>query len=103
MPSAFTGGSMVRILCSFYGAHNRSSESLYALFYDSRRNVKLALDLNACGVAVGHNHPSGIVSPSSDDLLFTHKLSQALALFNIDLLNHVVIGRDPHNFFEIPV
>ena len=44
-------------------------------------------------IIVAHNHPSGTVEPSPNDVAVTRKLKQAGDLLDIDLLDHVVIGR----------
>ena len=44
-------------------------------------------------IIVAHNHPSGTVDPSPNDVAVTRKLKQAADLLDIDLLDHVVIGR----------
>jgi len=53
-----------------------------------------ALELNAALVVIAHNHPSGDPSPSEEDILFTKRLSEALDLVGIKLLDHIVIGRE---------
>jgi len=53
-----------------------------------------ALELNAALVVIAHNHPSGDPSPSEEDILFTKRLSEALDLVGIKLLDHIVIGAD---------
>ncbi len=47
----------------------------------------------AAAVVVAHNHPSGDPSPSGEDLRITAELAQAGRLLDIELLDHVVIGR----------
>jgi len=47
----------------------------------------------AAAIVVVHNHPSGDPTPSGDDLRITAELAQAGALLDIDLLDHLVIGR----------
>lgn len=47
----------------------------------------------AAAVIVAHNHPSGDVSPSADDLRITSELAEAGRLLDIELLDHLVIGR----------
>jgi len=58
-----------------------------------REVVKLALSHNAAGVIFAHNHPSGLAEPSRADELLTSALKQALALVDVKVLDHFVIGR----------
>ena len=57
-----------------------------------REVVRAALRLNAAAVLVAHNHPSGEVEPSAADRAVTARLKQALALVDVRLLDHVVVG-----------
>lgn len=57
-----------------------------------REVVKHALRLNAAAIIVSHNHPSGEVAPSAADRAVTARLKQALALVDIRLLDHVIVG-----------
>lgn len=57
--------------------------------------VQRALKVNAAAVVVGHNHPSGVAEPSAADRHLTTQLKQALALVEIRLLDHFVIGDGP--------
>ena len=57
-----------------------------------REVARQALRLNAAAVLVAHNHPSGVVEPSAADRAVTSRLKQALALLDIRLLDHVVVG-----------
>ena len=45
-------------------------------------------------IAVIHNHPSGIADPSADDKKITKKLAKAAKILEIQLVDHVIIGRD---------
>ncbi len=54
--------------------------------------VKRALKLGAAALVVAHNHPSGVAEPSAADRELTERLRQALALVEIRLLDHVVVG-----------
>src|SRR5690606_20649337 len=60
-----------------------------------REVVRHALACNAAAVIVGHNHPSGSPEPSAADRAVTARLKQALALVDIRLLDHFVIGDGP--------
>jgi DNA repair protein RadC len=54
--------------------------------------VKLALSRNAAAVILAHNHPSGVAEPSQADELITSRLREALALVDIRVLDHIVVG-----------
>lgn len=57
-----------------------------------RQVVKRALLLNAAALIVTHNHPSGIPEPSEADRQLTQRLKDALALIEVRLLDHFVVG-----------
>lgn len=63
------------------------------LIADCKLIVRHALNLVASGLIVVHNHPSGTPSPSREDELFTQRLKDAAALFDINLLDHIIIAR----------
>ncbi len=54
--------------------------------------VKQALGLNAAAMILAHNHPSGVADPSQADHLITRRLRDALALVDIRVLDHLVVG-----------
>ena len=58
-----------------------------------------AIKANAAGMIVVHNHPSGDPSPSPEDVAVTRTLVEAGKLLDIDLLDHLVIGR--HRFVSL--
>lgn len=60
-----------------------------------REVAKRALFHHAAAVIFAHNHPSGINEPSQADRAITDKLKQALALFDIRVLDHFIIGDGP--------
>jgi DNA repair protein RadC len=57
-----------------------------------REVVKAALRCNAAAVVLAHNHPSGVAEPSAADQTLTKRLKDALALVDIRVLDHVVVG-----------
>lgn len=59
-----------------------------------RSVIRNALLSNAISVIVAHNHPSGNVTPSKNDVAFTKRLAKACAFMGINLLDHLVIGAD---------
>lgn len=60
----------------------------------ARDVVRRGLHHNAAAVIFAHNHPSGLAEPSRADELLTQALKQALALVDIKVLDHFVIGGD---------
>ena len=64
-----------------------------------REIMKVALELNAAAIILAHNHPSGSVEPSRSDRNITTKISKAAALFDISLLDHIIVGRDRTSSF----
>ncbi|MDT8311690.1 MAG: DNA repair protein RadC [Methylophaga sp.] len=57
-----------------------------------REVVKQALKHNAAAVIFAHNHPSGIAEPSQADIQITRRLRSALALIDIRVLDHIIVG-----------
>lgn len=57
--------------------------------------VQRALALNAAAVIFAHNHPSGIAEPSQADQRITTRLCEALALVEIRVLDHMIVGDGP--------
>ncbi len=57
-----------------------------------REVVKQALAHNAAAVILAHNHPSGVAEPSRADEVLTQRLKDALALVDIRVLDHLVVG-----------
>lgn len=57
-----------------------------------REIVKRSLALNAAAAILAHNHPSGKAEPSEADRLLTEELKKALALVDVMVLDHMVVG-----------
>jgi DNA repair protein RadC len=57
-----------------------------------REVVKTALDGNAAAVILAHNHPSGDPTPSQADIEITKHIKKALALIDVRVLDHVIVG-----------
>jgi len=57
-----------------------------------REVVRAALELNAAAMIFAHNHPSGVAEPSQSDLRITQRLKDALALIDVRVLDHLIIG-----------
>lgn len=69
----------------FVGTLNCSLVHVRDIFRDAVR-------YNAAGIIVGHNHPSGDVSPSREDIEMTYRICEAGKLLDIPVLDHIIIG-----------
>ncbi len=59
---------------------------------DTRAIIKQCIKVNACGVILYHNHPSGKALPSAADIQQTRQLEKALKLLDINLIDHIIIS-----------
>ena len=67
----------------------------------ARPIVQRALELNAAAVVLAHQHPSGTTEPSNADRMLTQHLQAALALIDVKVLDHVIVGLGtPYSFAE---
>ena len=57
-----------------------------------REVVKIALAHNAAAVILAHNHPSGNPEPSNADIHLTKRLTESLALIDVRVLDHIIVG-----------
>lgn len=58
---------------------------------DHKLIVKRAIELLASSVIIVHNHPSGVCLPSGDDVATTERIAAAAALFDIAVIDHIII------------
>ncbi|MES9882200.1 MAG: DNA repair protein RadC [Sedimenticola sp.] len=85
--------------CLFLDNHHRviEYEELFQGTIDGasvhpREVVRRALAHNAAAVILAHNHPSGVAEPSRADEQITRRLQEALALVDVRVLDHVIVG-----------
>ena len=64
-----------------------------------REVITGVIELGSAAVVIAHNHPSGLLTPSSSDRAVTKKLQTALASIDVDLLDHIIIGGADHFSF----
>jgi DNA repair protein RadC len=72
----------------YRGSLNSTAVRVADLFKEAIRD-------NAAGIIVAHNHPSGDPTPSAEDVRVTAAIREAGALLDVELLDHLVIGRSP--------
>lgn len=66
---------------------------------DVRLVSKSAIEHNTSSVILAHNHPSGNLKPSQQDIDITKKIKEALKLFDINLFDHLIIGEKEYFSF----
>lgn len=79
---------------------SHSSGGLVGTVVDVKMLLKEAILLNASGLIVAHNHPSGNVKPSNSDKELTRKIKNAANLLEIELLDHLIITGDSYFSFR---
>lgn len=61
--------------------------------------AKYAIDSLASSVIIAHNHPSGSLIPSDDDRRLTNKIKEALKLFDINVVDHIILTKEEYFSF----
>jgi len=74
--------------------------TLTANLVHPREVFQPAIEYLACGLIVAHNHPSGDPDPSEDDLEITRKLTTVGKTMDIELLDHIIIGKNRYVSFK---
>lgn len=65
-----------------------------------REIVRNCITRSASAVIMVHNHPSGDIKPSSDDIIVTQKIAAALEVIGVALHDHVIVAQDKHYSFR---
>ena len=76
-----------------------SSGGISGTVIDVRLLLKPALDLLASGIILVHNHPSGNLQPSHQDIEITHKIKNAAQYFDIQVIDHLIITETQYKSF----
>lgn len=66
-----------------------------------REIIRAVLEANAAAVILAHNHPSGNAEPSIADQRLTQTIKNALALIDVRVLDHIIVGETPVSFAEL--
>ena len=84
----------------FIGKEKVSLGGVGSTIIDIKIIVKKAVERLASGLILVHNHPSGNPSPGEQDRVQTEALKKAVAVFDIELLDHVIIGKKKYFSFS---
>ena len=82
------------------GYYHHSTGTINATMVDIEIVAAVALKTLAKSVIISHNHPSGNLQPSDADRILTKRIKDALKLFDIQLLDHVIVTREGYFSFS---
>ena len=77
-----------------------SQGGVQATVVDCKLIIKRAIELLASQIVLVHNHPSGSAEPSRQDMELTERVAEASKLFDIRLLDHVIVAHGAHYSFR---
>ncbi len=69
-----------------------SSGGVSGTFVDSKIIFKRALEEMASSIIIAHNHPSGNLNPSKEDIALTHKIKEGAKALDISILDHLIFA-----------
>ena len=76
------------------GIYNMSKGGVSGTVVDVKLLLAAALKANASGIIVAHNHPSGNLKPSENDIRLTDKIKKASRLLDLTLLDHIIVTKE---------
>lgn len=82
--------------CMVLSCEKIAEGSVNSTTVPARRVVQMALDKNATSVVLAHNHPSGIATPSDEDIQTTVKLAKTLGAVCVTLVDHIIVADDDY-------
>lgn len=62
--------------------------------------AKYAIDSLSHAIILAHNHPTGNVKPSAEDIRLTNAISIGLKVFDIIVLDHIILSGDNHDYYS---
>lgn len=77
-----------------------SQGGVQATVVDNRLIIKRALELLSTQIIIAHNHPSGTAEPSKADIELTKRIKAAAALFDIAIVDHIIIASTGNYSFK---
>ena len=80
------------IKCNIIGAFLISKGGINYLYTNMADIIKRALLCNSKRILIAHNHPSGSIEPSKEDIKITKRIEDVCKLIDIELVDHLIIG-----------
>lgn len=87
--------------CDLTGVFEISYGTVNSSIASPREIFNKALLVGAVNIVLVHNHPSGDVEASIEDILFTKRIKNSGQLLNVELLDHIIIGANYTSFKEL--
>ncbi|MGB9856566.1 MAG: RadC family protein [Dictyoglomaceae bacterium] len=95
----FLNLSEEHLFCAYLNTKNRclskrliAKGNLNVVYAQPREILRYALQENAVKLILAHNHPSGDLNPSEEDIIFTKRIIEAGKIIGLEILDHLIIG-----------
>ena len=82
--------------CNITACKNLGKGSSNEVMVNIRELAMTALQSNSSAIILAHNHPSGILEPSIEDIEFTQSVNKLLATLRIMLLDHIIVSENEY-------
>ncbi|MCG2760592.1 MAG: JAB domain-containing protein [Candidatus Delongbacteria bacterium] len=82
------------------GIYTVSKGGISSTVVEIRHIIFIALKTNSTGIIVAHNHPSGNLKPSSNDLKITEKINEACKIMDLNLIDHLILSKESYFSFK---
>lgn len=76
-----------------------SMGGVHSTIVDPKVIFQIALKSHASGIIIAHNHPSGSLKPSEQDIRLTKRIKEASGLLDIALLDHLILSKESYYSF----
>ena len=86
-------GSIIKSEILFKGTYNSSNVAINEV-------LRKAILCKAISIIIAHNHPSGNINPSNEDIILTKRMDNACRLMDIKLLDHIIVTTNSHFSFK---
>lgn len=88
------------VRCRLISARIVATGSISQIYIEPKQIVSYAMAEQASSIIIVHNHPSGDPNPSAQDIAWTLQTKEAAWLFNIKVLDHLIIAKDGYYSFK---
>jgi len=83
------------------GVYKVSTGGITGTIVDLKLILSVGLKIVASGIMLAHNHPSGSLKPSHQDILVTNKIKDAAKVLDIKLLDHLIVSPEKGSYISL--